>query len=86
MVLPSVSEPRVVRTKVLEFVIEEGPASLVEVVSDLNTGTPGKLFRSCVLQLCDGVWPVFRSDACVRVMVPGVLFAFEPVLSRDGRE
>ena len=86
MGLPGASEPRIVWAEVLEFVIEERPSSLVEVVSDLNTGTPGKLSRSCVFQLCDGVGPVFRSDACVRVMVPGVLLAFEPVLSRDGGE
>ena len=81
MVLPSVSEPGVVRAEVFELVVEEGPPFFVEVVPDLDTGSPGKLFRGCVLQLCHGVGPVFCSDACVRVMVPGVLFVLEPVLS-----
>ena len=81
MVLPSVSGPGVVRAEVFELVVEEGPPFFVEVVPDLDTWSPGKLFRGGVSQFCHGVGPVFCSDACVRVVVPGVEFALESVLN-----
>ena len=79
--MPGASEPGVVWAKVFEFVIEERSADLVEMVSDLLAGQPGEFSWSSVLQLCYGVGSVFCSDACVRVVVPGVEFALESVLN-----
>ena len=80
MSLPSASKPRIVWAEVFELVIAARSANFVEIISDLFARQPGELFWRCGCQFLCGVGAVFRSDACVGVVVPYIEFVFQPVL------